>query len=188
VERGQTSGAGQSLESLDVGPLPVVNRFLQRLRLQDLFAQHLPRSDARRKLAPGRALEVFMRNMLLSRHPLYELSQWAGRWVPELLGIRPQEVALLNDDRIGRCLDLLFQADRARLVTAFTLRVIEELELGLDVLHNDSTTITFTGRYRSPADRSGRRLLRITHGHNKDHRRATRIKPDVLSKEVVMPG
>jgi len=170
MEKERRSVSGQGIESLEVGPLPVVNRFLQRLRLQDLFAQHLPRSDGRRKLAPGKALEVFLRNVLLSRHPLYELRQWADRWVPELLGVRAPEVALLNDDRIGRCLDLLFHANRAKLVTAFTLRVIEEFELGLDVLHNDSTTVTFTGRYRSPADRRGQRLLRITHGHNKDHR------------------
>jgi transposase len=165
-----TKTNGQTLESLDVGPLPVVNRFLQRLKLQEIFAQHLPRSDARRKLVPGLALEVFVRNMLLSRHPLYELPEWAGRFVPELLGLEPGDMALLNDDRIGRCLDLLFQADRAKLVTAFTLRVIEGFGLELDVLHNDSTTITFSGRYRSPADRRGQRLLRITHGHNKDHR------------------
>jgi hypothetical protein len=171
-----------------VGPLPILNHFLGRLRLEDLFLEFLPDSDARRKLCPARALGVFVRNMILCRHPLYELPQWAGGWVPELLGVQAHEVALLNDDRVGRCLDLLFEVDRARLATAFALRMIQEFALALDVLHNDSTTVTFTGRYASASERRGKRLLRITHGHNKDHRRATRIKPDVLSKEVFMPG
>jgi len=161
---------GRSLESLGVGPLPVLNRFLERLRLEDLFSQFLPDSDARRKLSPARALGVFVRNMILCRHPLYELPHWAGGWVPELLGLEAREVALLNDDRIGRCLDLLFEVDRARLATAFALRMIEEFDLALDVLHNDSTTVTFTGRYASASERRGLKLLRITHGHNKDHR------------------
>lgn len=170
VERGAVNDASRSLESLGVGPLPVLNHFLGRLRLEELFSQFLPHSDARRKLSPARALGVFVRNMILSRHPLYELPQWAGGWVPELLGLEPREVALLNDDRIGRCLDLLFEVDRARLATAFALRTIQEFDLALDVLHNDSTTVTFTGRYAPAAQRRGQRLLRILHGHNKDHR------------------
>ena len=164
------SRAGQTLESLSVGSVPIINHFLHRLGLEELFSEVLPDSDARRKLSPARALGVFVRNMLLCRHPLYELRQWAGAWVPELLGLQAQEVALLNDDRIGRCLDLLFEADRARLATTFALRMIREFDLALDVFHNDSTTVTFTGRYASPSERRGRRLLRITHGHNKDHR------------------
>lgn len=164
------SDGGRSLESLGVGPLPILNHFLGRLRLEDLFLEFLPDSDARRKLCPARALGVFVRNMILCRHPLYELPQWAGGWVPELLGVQAHEVALLNDDRVGRCLDLLFEVDRARLATAFALRMIQEFALALDVLHNDSTTVTFTGRYASASERRGKRLLRITHGHNKDHR------------------
>lgn len=170
MQRGAVNETGRSLESLGVGPLPVVNHFLERLRLEELFSRFLPDSDARRKLSPARALGVFVRNMILSRHPLYELAQWAGAWVPELLGLEAREVALLNDDRIGRCLDLLFEVDRARLATAFALRTIQEFDLALDVLHNDSTTVTFTGRYAPAAQRRGQRLLRILHGHNKDHR------------------
>ena len=161
---------GRSLESLGVGPLPILNHFLERLRLEELFSEFLPGSDARRKLSPARALGVFVRNILLSRHPLYELRQWAGGWVPELLGLEAQELPLLNDDRIGRSLDLLFEADRARLTTTFALRMIKEFDVALDVLHNDSTTVTFTGRYAPASEQRGRRLLRITHGHNKDHR------------------
>jgi transposase len=67
-------------------------------------------------------------------------------------------------------LDLLFEVDRARLATTFALRMIQEFDLALDVLHNDSTTVTFTGRYAGAAERRGDPLLRITHGHNKDHR------------------
>ena len=55
------------------------------------------------------------------------------------------------DDRVGRCLDALFLADRATLMTEIVVHAVEEFDLQLPELHNDSTTVTFTGQY-SQAD------------------------------------
>jgi len=162
--------ATPTLESLAVGPVPLINYFLRRLRLDDRLEEALPHRDRRRKLPPARALGVFVRNLLLSRYPLYEVPEWAGTYVPELLGLALDEGRLLNDDRIGRCLDLLFEADRARLLTSFVVGMVEEFDLEMKVLHNDSTTISFTGQYRRRLRRGGPIPLHITHGHNKDHR------------------
>jgi transposase len=109
---------------------------------------------------------MLVSNMLLSRHPLYRVPEWASLFVPELLGLPPGDSELLNDDRIGRCLDLLYESDRASFLTSFLCRLFEEFHLDLEVLHNDSTSVTFTGRYsRRPAG-----ALWITHGYSKDHR------------------
>jgi transposase len=158
------------LESLAVGPLPIVNHFLRRLRLEELLDRAAPHDDRRRKLSPGQVLGAFVRNLLLSRYPLYEIPSWASRYVPDLLGLTPDEVGLLNDDRIGRCLDLLFEADRASLLTSFVVSMVEEFDLRLKVLHNDSTTVSFTGQYPRRLRRRGPPPLRITHGYSKDHR------------------
>lgn len=159
--------ASHQLESLALGPLPIINHFLGRLGLEDLFRRVMAGRERRQKLDSARSLGVFVRNMLVARQPLYALPEWAAGYVPEALGLRPGEGVHLNDDRVGRCLDRLFEADRASLLTAFVLRMVEEFELRLDVLHNDSTTVTFSGAYR----RQGRPgALRILHGHNKDHR------------------
>lgn len=162
--------AGTELESLAVGPLPVINHFLGRLRLEEHLAEAVPHTDRRRKLPPARVLGVFVRNLLLSRYPLYEIPEWVEGHVPELLGLASGEARLLNDDRIGRCLDGLFEADRARLLTRFVVAMVEEFKLGLKVLHNDSTTIAFTGRYSRRVGRRGPLPVHITHGHSKDHR------------------
>jgi hypothetical protein len=55
------------------------------------------------------------------------------------------ESALLNDDRVGRCLDSLFDADRAGLITKLAVEAVQAFDLDMSELHNDSTTITFTG-------------------------------------------
>jgi len=157
------------LESLAVGPLPLINHFLRRLRLDELLEDAVQDRDRRRKLPIPRALGVFVRNLLLSRYPLYEIPQWTKGYVPELLGLAPAEMRLLNDDRIGRCLDRLFAVDRAQLLTALVVGMTREFDMDLKILHNDSTTITFTGQYphRGGGEASP---LHITYGHNKDHR------------------
>jgi transposase len=155
-----------------VGALPVVNHFLDRLRLETFLSAFLPPADRRRKLDPARALGVLVRNLLLSREPLYGVGAWAARFEPSLLGLSPEEVGHLNDDGVGRALDDLFDADRPSLLLAVVARAVREFGLRLDRFHNDSTTVTFHGEYRTATGRQvrGKRTLRITFGHNKDHR------------------
>jgi transposase len=161
-----------SLESLEVGATPLLGHFLGRLDLAGLFEGHLPALPGRQPALPTSAvLTLLVHNLLLARVPLYALPAWAARRVPEHLGLPPGQLALLNDDRTGRALDHLYKADRARLLTALVLRVVAEFELDLSEIHQDTTTVTFSGEYadQEPAEQNDR-PVRITFGHNKDHR------------------
>ena len=55
----------------------------------------------------------------------------------------------LGDDRLGRALDRLFDADRAALLIEVALAVGERFGVNFDECHNDSTSISFYGSYRS---------------------------------------
>ena len=78
---------------------------------------------------------------------------------------------MVNDDRLGRTLDKLFEADRRSMVTRLIVHMAREFALNLERLHNDSTSITFSGVYpERPPRPDGRRRLKIVRGHNKDHR------------------
>ena len=57
----------------------------------------------------------------------------------------PGDLANLNDDRIGRCLDRLFDGLEADLILTVVRQVIDEFHISLDELHNDSTTVSFHG-------------------------------------------
>jgi transposase len=152
--------------------LPVVNYFLDRLKLDGLFERYLPQNDRRCRLASAKSLGVMLRNILLRRAPVYALEQWASQFDPAQLRLAPAEVRLLNDDRAGRALDALFDADRASLLTDVVVRAVREFDVDLEQLHNDSTTITFSGEYAgaSGGQQRGRKTLRIARGYNKDHR------------------
>lgn len=155
------------LESLEVGAVPLVRHFLHRLDLPGLLDRHLPALPGRRPELPSAlTLTVLLTNLLLARQPLYALPGWVARRVPEHLGLRPDQVALLNDDRVGRALDHLQRADLASLLTALAVRAVRQFDIDLTELHQDTTTVTFSGQYQGQPDG----LPRITFGYNKDHR------------------
>lgn len=159
------------LHSQALGTLPILNAFLVRLGIDELLASAIP-ADIRATLAPATALGVLLRAIAEGRGPLYELNEWAAERDAALLGLQPGQQELLNDDRLGRALDRLFHADRARLQTDLVLNAIRRFEIATDEFHNDSTTITLSGAYPeeeklSPAQPQP---AKITRGHNKDHR------------------
>ena len=160
------------LDSKALGAMPIVNRFLDKLHLEAFFEHYLPHKDPRSKLPASLGLGLVLRNLIVAREPLYNLSEWATQFDEALLGLRPGDSHLLTDDRIGRCLDQLFLADRAVLLTDIVVHAIKTFGLEMQEFHNDSTTITFSGRYRNGDGRpyKGRTTRRIVHGANKDHR------------------
>ncbi len=164
--------AGIRHESLEVGAAPVIRHFLEKLDLPGLFDRHLPPLRGRQRDVPtSTVLCLLISNLLLARQPLYGVAAWASRFVPEHLGLLPEQLALLNDDRCGRALIHLFRADRASLFTAVALLTIRVFELTLKELHQDTTTVTFSGEYagQPPAEQTDR-PVRISRGHSKDHR------------------
>lgn len=161
-----------ALRAERVGSLPIVNHFLARIGVDDALGAFVPADDRRLRLAPAAALGVVVRNLCVDHEPVYALGEWAAPFAPAVLGLSAGEAELLNDDRVGRSLDRLFDADRASLLTAVVLRAVRAFGVDCSELHNDSTTVTFTGDYRGAngRPRGGKATAAITFGHNKDHR------------------
>ena len=165
--------ARETLRSYTVGALPILDDLIRRMRLEEFLRAALPPEDRRTKLSPAKALLVLLRNLLVSREPLYGVGEWAARHAPDLLGLATVDIDRLNDDCVGRALDRLFLADVPSLVLAVAAHAVKEFGVSLDELHNDSTTVSFCGAYSGAAREQrflGRPTLAITFGHNKDHR------------------
>jgi transposase len=163
----------QTLRSEKIGALPIINHFLQRLRLAELLREHLPPEDKRVKVPASKALLVLLRNLLISREPLYGIGRWAAGYAPDFLGLTDEELTAISDDGVGRALGVLFLSEIQAIVLTVVRQMVREFKVTIEQLHNDSTTITFHGKYEDAAEenlRSGRRTLAITWGHNKDHR------------------
>jgi transposase len=164
---------GLQLQSYDVGALPLLNRIVERMQLQRILGEHLPRDDSRTELSTVASLLVLFANLLMAREPVYGIGEWAALFPPDLLGLREQDLSRLHDDRLGRCLDRMFEGIGPTLIMAVVRHVIREFKVGLEELHNDSTTISFYGAYDSAgleSEQRGRPTHAITWGHSKARR------------------
>ena len=169
----QAQAPGLTLRSFQVGALPLVNQILERMRLEAFFQEYLPPDDPRCQFPTAQALLVLVRNVLLSREPVYAVGAWAAEFAPDLFNLWEEQVALLHDDRLGRCLTRLFVGTGPELILAVVRHVIAEFQVSLDELHNDSTTVSFYGAYDEAAEeglRLGRATHAITWGHSKARR------------------
>jgi transposase len=160
------------LRSERLGPLPLINHFIERSGLEGLLDQHVPTRDRRCAVTHAKALGVLLRSLIVEREPLYRQQETAVGFAHALFGLSSAQMGQLGDDRIGRALDRLFDSDRAALLTEVVLAVRRQFDLRLGELHNDSTTVSFCGQYRAATGRPmrGHMAPAITYGHNKDHR------------------
>jgi transposase len=164
--------ADLSLRTERLGPLPLINHFLARLDLEARLERFVPTGDGRVRLPYAKGLGVLLRSILVEREPIYRQYETVATFAEDAFGLDAELVRYVGDDAIGRALDRLFDADRASLLTDLVVAATEEFGVALDELHNDSTTVSFCGRYSQARGRRlrGKRAPFITHGYSKDHR------------------
>lgn len=169
----KASAADLTLHSRTIGVLPIINRLIERCQLRETLGRYLPADDGRSRVDTVTAILLLVRNILISREPIYGIGAWSASFVPELLDLREDQLRSLNDDRVGRALDRLFDAATAEMVLEMTQNVVQEFQLELSELHNDSTTVKFCGAYEEfeqPTKRRGKQTIAIRQGYSKDHR------------------
>jgi hypothetical protein len=89
--------------------IPIINRYMQRIGLQDILSSRMGGGG----IVPNTScLMILLRNILTEREPIYGMGKWASSIDPSLLGITEDQADHVNDDRMGRTLDMLFDADR----------------------------------------------------------------------------
>jgi hypothetical protein len=161
-----------ALKTERLGPLPLINHFLERLDLETRMDRFVPTHDRRIRLPYAKALGVLLRSVLLEREPLYRQQETVGTFAPRAFGLDEALVQHVGDEAVGRALDRLFDADRAALLTDVVVAAVAAFDVALEELHNDSTTVRFCGQYPQARGRKlrGKRAPFITYGYSKDHR------------------
>ena len=143
------------LQDLRIGALPILNRFITRMGLEEELTLAL------RNAGYADALLVLMKNILIDRNALYAIPEWIALFDTGLLA-----KGKITDDTLARALDRLFAADRATLQTRIVLAAIKGFDLKTEQIHNDTTSVTVSGAY----DGQHRNAVQLKHGHNKDGR------------------
>jgi len=147
-----------------VDVFPMVKHFMDKLDLFNLFAKYVP-AEPDCLADHAECLCILTANIICENKPLYKVQEWLSRYSDGLDG-DPVEASLFNDDRLARALSALFQSDRHSIMTEVSCNAIAVHKLLTDEIHNDSTTVTFIGKYDTPDPEA----VKLTHGHNKDFR------------------
>jgi len=150
------------IKQVDV--LPMVKHYISEMKLHELFDKYIP-NDNGCEIKPAQVLCMMIMNIVVAAKPLYKVDEW----LIEHLDGKAEEMVnagKYNDDRLGRCLEALFRADRHSLMTEASVSAIKVHDLITTRLHNDTTTVSFAGAYKdqSPA------AIQLNFGFNKDHR------------------
>jgi transposase len=147
-----------------VDVLPMVKHFMDELNLFNIFTKYV--STAAGNLAsPAQSLCILTANIICDNKPLYKVQEWLAKYC-DGLAADPVEASLFNDDRLAKALSALFHSDRHSLMTEVSAKAIAVHKLLTSEIHNDSTTVTFIGKYDTPDSEA----VKLKHGHNKDFR------------------
>jgi len=74
-------------------------------------------------------LGVLLRSIIVEREPIYRQQETVSGFASGMFGIAAEEVTHLGDDRLGRALDRLFDANRAALITDVVITVAQRFAL-----------------------------------------------------------
>ncbi len=151
-----------TVKKIDV--LPMVKYYIDQLNLYDLFAKYVPKPE-RSPIEPAQILSIIVMNIICCSHPLYKIEEWIADYTDGLCEL-PQNASIYNDDQLGKNLDRLFFADRNSFMTELTTAAIKIHNLMTNRIHNDSTSITFQGKYEI----NDPEAVKLDFGFNKDHR------------------
>lgn len=150
------------IKQVDV--LPMVKHYITEMRLHELFDKYVP-NDKGFEIKPAQVLCTLVMNIVVSPKPLYKVDEWL---IGHMDGKAEDmdKAGKYNDDRLGRCLQVLFDSDRHSLMSEASAAAIRVHNLETKQIHNDSTTVSFAGAY----NRQSPDAVQLKCGYNKDHR------------------
>jgi len=127
----------------NVGAVALIKPVLDSLGVRETVDRYCP-MDRNRSITHGQAVEAMVMNRLTSPTPLWHVEEWAMLYaLEEACGIEPDQV---NDDRLARALDAVFQ--RMEDIEAdIALKAMAEYKVDPSLIHFDTTSLYFEGAY-----------------------------------------
>lgn len=124
-------------------------------------------------VSPGQVVKAMILNGLgFVSAPLYLFEQFfVGKATEHLIGegVQPEH---LNDDRIGRVLDQLFESGLTKVFVELALVAAKRFGVATTSVHLDSSSFHVDGEYGTQpvGDNAQMPGINITHGYSRDHR------------------
>lgn len=174
ASKGDELGPVQILgKAKGVAHMAIVADVVEKLRVAEIIDEHVP-PHPDREVSVGTCVEALVLAILAGGHALYRVAEILAPWDLELLlGQSDFDVAMLNDNRLGRALDSVFAAGTSSITTGVVLEAMKIYQLETDLLHFDTTSFKVHGAYADsvagdPEVPDG--APHVTRGYSRDHR------------------
>ena len=149
-------------ETRTIGPLVLTTPVLSNLGFREIVNRHCPIAE-QSDIDHGTIAELVVQCRLSDPRALYDMEDWAEKYAIAELYPEVQEAKQLNDDRLGRMLDAIYER-RAIVWGEFIARATGQYGLDLRRLHADTMPIKFSGLFpNQPNDGS---VPRLEEGYN----------------------
>lgn len=90
-----------------IGAHPIIQTYIEKLQVGEIIGSYI-KQDERLRLSVEKTLCVLIHNILTTPMPMYEIVDWLAPLDEESLGLRPDDVSLINDDRVGKALESFY--------------------------------------------------------------------------------
>lgn len=149
--------SGVEFETRTIGPLVLTTPVLHTLGFSEIVDRHCPIAE-QGDISHGTTAELVTQCRLSDPRALYDMEDWADVYaIPELYA-EVEEAKQLNDDRVGRMLDAIYD-QRALIWGELIANAAREYGIDLSRLHADSMPIKFAGAFEEqPEDEDVPRL------------------------------
>jgi len=149
-------------ETRTIGPLVLTTPVLRQLGLVEIIDQFCPIAE-QADMGHGTVAEMVVQCRLTDPLALYDLPDWAERYGMAALYDVLERAGQLNDDRVGRMLDAIYDR-RAVIWGELVGRAARLYELDLSRLHADTAPIKFAGLFADQPEEEG--VPRLEPGYN----------------------
>lgn len=150
-----------------VGHLPIVKSYAAKIGLVDIINELVP---SKMDVDPGTIFLGMVMDTLSGRTPLYRLDEFFQDQDTELLLGRRINSAVFNDYNVGRALDKVYKIGPIKIFSAISKRAVDVFAIDNRHVSFDTTSVSVFGDYDLYKDDEESSILKITHGHSKDHR------------------
>ena len=156
-------GKMEEIKVHQLGSYGIVKHYMDKLGIYEVFKTGLCCGES----LYAESLCIMIMNLIVGVRPLYKISDWLKDYTDGQSEFGYESNAF-NDDVLGASLDILYESDRQNLMSAASIRAIKVFELETKQIHNDTTTISFSGSYENQSDPN---VVQLKRGYNKDGQR-----------------
>jgi len=149
-------------ETRRIGVLALTEPMLQKLKFREIVNRYCPIAP-QGCLDNGLVSKIIVQSRLSDPRALYDITDWAEDYIITALYPEVESVNQLNDDRIGRMLDSIYEHTWhiwGELIT----NAAQTFQVDFRRLHADTKALTFAGEFPNQQEEEG--VPRLEPGYN----------------------